>query len=328
MDTRKIFTIFLYTTILIATLHVNTAMPQTKGVRIIVTFPSLKYDVEQLLCVYDSVESIVPPGVDPHSYELTPRDMEKLISANIVVSTAHSSFEKKIREKIENGEIKARLIEIPYLPGINILINPATSQPNYHMPIYDPQNYIVFMEVLEKNLEEVNPACSEEYRSKLERIRERIEEIRVNIPKLNITALAATPLAQYAVNWLGINVKFLIVKEHNVPTTPQDIIAIEEAAQRGEIGTVLLVNGSIQANEKAREIAEKYGIPVIVIPSPLEARSIPENLLSILDQLEETKIRHNVGDGSISTNLNLSYIMGIAVIAIILLLVVLYRRKT
>ncbi|MEM3892849.1 MAG: hypothetical protein QXR12_02735, partial [Thermofilum sp.] len=48
------------------------------GLRIAVTFPSLYEDVKALLCEGDTVVSIAPPGVDPHEYQLSPKDVELL----------------------------------------------------------------------------------------------------------------------------------------------------------------------------------------------------------------------------------------------------------
>ncbi|HIP25359.1 MAG TPA: ABC transporter substrate-binding protein, partial [Archaeoglobus profundus] len=96
-----------------------------KGLTIIVTFPNLEEDIK-LVAPKDVIKSIVPVGVDPHTYQLTPDDIESLKRADVIISTAHTHFEMKIKKMVENGEIKAKLVEIPEIPGIKILKNPVT----------------------------------------------------------------------------------------------------------------------------------------------------------------------------------------------------------
>ncbi|MET1100861.1 MAG: zinc ABC transporter substrate-binding protein, partial [Pyrodictiaceae archaeon] len=115
-----------------------------KGLLIVTTFPNLVWDIKQLVCKDDRVKSIVPLGVDPHEYQLTPSDIQLLAKADIIVSTAHTPFEEDIRSLTLEGKLYATLIEIPRIPGIRILRNPVTGQPNYHMLIYDPENYKIF----------------------------------------------------------------------------------------------------------------------------------------------------------------------------------------
>ncbi|RLE85871.1 MAG: ABC transporter substrate-binding protein [Thermoprotei archaeon] len=263
-----------------------------EGLLIVSTFPSLAFDIGQLAEPDDKIVSLIPEGVDPHEYQLTPEDISVLRSASMIVSTAHTSFEVRIRELAESGEIPAVLIEITSIPGIKIKTNPSLNTPNYHTPIYDPENYKIFIRYLGNRMAELRPGKG--YIERSRRIIREIDRIVAETPKVNLTAAALTPLVQYAIEWTGIRVKYLLMKEHEVPVTPGDIIAIEEAAKRGEINIIvsLKLDRKTAPALKIEELALKYGLRIIEIPSPLDMSSIPAKLRRISEQVKAILVSH------------------------------------
>lgn len=259
-----------------------------KGVYIVVTFSSLYPDIREVVCKTDEVAYIAPPGVDPHEYLLSSQNVRSLKLADIIVSTAHAPFEVQIRKMKENGELKAELIEIINIPGIRLRNNPVLGTPNYHMPIYDPENYLIYMRYVVKILSEKNPACSKTYLDNYEKIAAEINQTTKSFRKLDIVAAAISPVAQYAVEWTGIRIKYLFQKEHDLPATPEDIASIEKAAARGELGAIitLQVSKKTPLMVKAEEIAEKYRIPLIRIPSPTEQKPMYVKIKEVVEQLK------------------------------------------
>jgi len=256
------------------------------GTVIAVTFYSLKPDLDQLICSGDSVFSVTPSGVDPHEYQLTPSDVAKLRDADIIVSTAHTPFETQIRDLVSRGEIKAVLIEIPSIPGVSIRLNPATGQPNHHWPIYDPENYKIYMAYVEKRLETLRPECAESYRANLKNLIEKVNTIENTIRKLNLCAVATSPPAQYAVEWAGIRVKYLLVKEEDLPATPEDLARIESSLSSGECKLIVIVGStSTQVAQKALELATRHSVPYIVVPHPIAPDSTLNKIFKVSQEL-------------------------------------------
>ena len=256
---------------------------------VVVTFANLEDDVSQLLCPGDGITYIAPPGVDPHTYQLTLRDRRILEETDLIISTGHTPFERGIREMVENVEIHARLIEIPSIPGIEIRDNPVTGQPNLHMPIYDPQNYLVFMNQVKQALSEINPSCAQHYREAYQEVEERINAILSNAPRLDgVSAVGATPVVQYAVGWTGINITTLLVPEPDTPLTGQDIQRVENILSSGK-ATLIIVpdNSPPQLVEKINELATQYSVQVVTIPNPILQGSIPDKLEQISSNLRE-----------------------------------------
>jgi len=258
------------------------------GLLVVVTFPSLVYDMGLILAPDDAAVSIVPPGADPHDYQLTPDDVELLRRADLVISTAHTPFEMEIRRLHDEGEITGELVEIPDIPAMKILENPATGQPNYHMLIYDPGNYIALMLYLRNSLAELRPEKADYYRDKCRAVLAMMDELLSTAPELGVRAAADLPSAQYAVSWLGVEIEFLLVKEHGVPATPADVLRLKEAMSKGLIELVVISEPvKASASECLKELAEENGIPILYVPSPLSPMSIPEKLSLISQRASE-----------------------------------------
>ncbi len=277
--------------ILVPLLSMNTVIGLNRGLYVVVTFPNLIYDVKPLLCNNDYVVSIAPAGIDPHEYQLTPDNVEDLKKADIIISTGHAPFEKNIEEMI-GKEVKGEIIVIPKIPGIKILTNPATGNPNYHMPIYDPDNYILFIEYVSNVLARKNPECASHYYEKAKDIEHEIRLLVSRTPKLNIVAAADTPSIQYAVSWIGIKVKYLMIKEHGVPATPKDLEKIAESMKNGEV-KLAVVNSppKSKASESLKKLAEKYSIPILYVPNPIGERSFLDKLTAISNQISDLRTK-------------------------------------
>ncbi len=240
----------------------------SRGLVIVASFPNLVYDIEQVVCSNDLVESIAPSGVDPHNYQLTPEDIELLRRADVIVSTGHTPFEKSIEEMVSKSEIKAELIVIPKIPGIIILENPVLHTPNYHAPIYDPHNYEVFLKYIVRVLGELRPECRDTYENRLSQVLGRLHEIVSSTPKLNYMAVADTPLTQYAVSWLNVTVKYLMIKEHGVPATPRDLEEIRDfLSSEKHVIAIVTYPVKLPASQQLEQLAREHGVKVIYVPS-------------------------------------------------------------
>ena len=276
-----------------STVEARTSSP---GLEIVVTFPNLAYDIALLLCEGDHLYSLVPQGVDPHDYQLTPEAISRLEGADVVISTAHAPFEMEIKEMRERGELEAVLVEIPEVPGIRLLENPATGQPNYHMPIYDPGNYKTFMRYIADVLANLRPGRAEDYLGKARELAEQVDALLSETPELSLEAVADLPLTQYAVSWLGVRIRFLLMKEHGVPASSAYLMRVEEAVSRGEVKLAVVCDPPrSSASEHLRRLADEHGLPVLRIPLPFSEGSILEKLSRISEQA--VKLSHSLPVG-------------------------------
>ncbi|MCE4614078.1 MAG: zinc ABC transporter substrate-binding protein [Desulfurococcales archaeon] len=261
---------------------------QSNEILIVSTFPSLVDDIKLVTCANETVETIVPKGVDPHDYQLTPRDAGLLKKATVIVSTGHAPFEIKIRNLVESNETRAILIEIPKMPGIKILNNPVTGEPNYHMPIMDPYNYILFMEKLVTVLNQVDPKCASIHVQNLHKVNAEIEQLLKFKGEYNMTVIASDPTVQYEVSWLGLKVKYLFVIEHGTPASFDELNKINKALTSKEVHCIIAsTSTSRQLQDLINSIsAGSFNVRIAYIPGPLADGSIPEKLNETITDLQ------------------------------------------
>ncbi|MEM2278495.1 MAG: zinc ABC transporter substrate-binding protein [Zestosphaera sp.] len=266
------------------------------GITIVVTFPNLADDVNLIMCDSDRVYSLLPPSIDPHDYSLTPADVKLLEQADLIISTAHTHFELRISELRDQGVIKAVVIEIPKVSGIKLLQNPSTGLPNLHMPIYDPYNYLEFMRNLTNTLKRLNPACAGIYENKYELVRSKINELLSSVEPLNLRGIGVSPVVQYAVSWLGINLTSFLTPEEGVSPTTSIVREIEDQVKKGYVDLIIVTEEENTYVSYLRSLGVQYGVPVLEVPLPFISGSVVSKLENIADQVAKIKTQTLTND--------------------------------
>ena len=259
---------------------------ERKGLLIVVTFPPLEGDVKALACQNDVVKSLIPPGVDPHMYSLRPSDMELLREADLIVSTGHTPVELRIKELVTSGELKARLLDIVELKGVRVYVNPVTGKPNYHAILYDPNNYVLFIEELSRILSSLRPSCSQHYNLTAASIIEGVEEAVKKVPRIDVAAIADEPIVQYAVEWAGVRVELVLAAEEELPPTPALVEKAKTLISSGNAGLVVVVEGEpTKASSILAQMAREHGIKILEVPSPLDPKPFYEKIVDVCARL-------------------------------------------
>lgn len=261
------------------------------GLYIVASFPNIARDVELLAAPGDHVEYLAPPGVDPHTYSLRSSDLDRLRKADIIVSTAHTGFEASIRELVESGELGGVLVEIPSIPGIRIAENPVTGRPNYHMPIYDPYNYILFIKYLRDVMSSLRPSMKQYYYEKACEVIESVMEMINATPRFNASVVIEKPYMQYALEWTGARIEYMLVKEEGAPPTPIDVAEIENAVKTHRVGLVAVTEpASTTTASKLIDLAGKHGVPIVFVPAPARPESMMDKIERVSEQLREVGV--------------------------------------
>lgn len=291
-----------------------------EGLIIITTFQNIADDVKQLICNNDSVYALVPSGIDPHDYQLTPNDYELLSKANIIVSTAHTHFELKIAELVRSGSLRSILVEIPKITGIKLLSLPNTDILNYHAITYDPDNYLIFITNLSDILITLRPTCREDYAAKLYEVKSLVNDIKERNRNISLSAVASSPLVQYAVTWLGIDIKNFVVREHGNTPLPADIIAIEGLLKNRLVNVVIVSEPGEESDRLLYDLAYKYSIPIIRVPSYALPGSTPIKLSVVVDQV--VNLGSNASNPYVGNYNNYSQLLQYLVVVITAMIIV------
>lgn len=257
---------------------------------IVVTFYSLKEDVEQLLCGRGVVHSLIPPGVDPHEYQLTTADISVIESADLIVSTGHTHFELEIKDMVAKGEIRAKLFDIVENVPLTLRKNPVTGLPNYHMPIRDPYNYVSFILALARALTEVDPERADCYlRNAVEVSRKVYELISPLAGRFSGDVIVDKPHAQYIASWLGFNVVLVLKYEEEAPVTP-DVVEKAASLIRSKNVVAVFVTSpyDLPGTRLLVEEASSSSVPVVEVPSPhvTGAFNAVRSVVSLVERLD------------------------------------------
>jgi len=180
-----------------------------------------------------NVVYLIPPGVDPHQYQLGSEQISLLQKAAVIVTTGgHLPVEKKIAELHSEGLIKGRVLLVNDYKRFGFRYAHEYwygNKVNPHGVWLSPENAIAIVEATAKALSAVNPEMANVYSSEAKRFRCKVEAVektlRAAVRERNVTAVVEMPPDQYALEWLGIKVVAAIKPEEEVPALPPDKLA-------------------------------------------------------------------------------------------------------
>ncbi|MEM4432126.1 MAG: zinc ABC transporter substrate-binding protein [Desulfurococcaceae archaeon] len=280
-------TSFLLIFIFIHMFFTNITSSSDSDVLVIVTTNGLLMDVEKLVCSGDRVEALVVANIDPHHYSLSPEDIAKIKNSDIVVTTGHMDFEIKIREMVLQGEINVELVDPLLINGVLIKNIPGTKNHNLHGIFYDPNNYKLLVTEIYNRLIRINPSKYNCYHENYSRVIREIERLQTYKNIYNVKAVADTPIVQYAIEWLGIEILDVVVKEHDLPPDPRTLVNIEELLRNRNVDLVVTTFPSnSDATKWLIDKALKYDIPILKIYDPNYGEDTLTKLTHIIDFLE------------------------------------------
>jgi zinc/manganese transport system substrate-binding protein len=321
---KRILTILLAVAVLGLQIALYTSVTGSgEGLTIVVTFPFLYNDAKALACEGDAVVNLVKPGMDPHEYQLTPSDIDLIKKADLIVSTGHTPFEIKIRELASSGQIRARLIELPSIEGMALLRHTQTGALNYHGIQLYPQNYALLIKAIESTLETLRPECAEVYKANAAKMLQELNNLNSTVKKFSkLLAVVDLPPLQYIATWLGLEVKYILVREEGAPIMPQDYIEVEKLLASAKNVVVIATEEGV-AETKLRSMSGERGVAFISLPNPLLYNGT-------LDYLRVTaQIVNNVSltTGSPQTkgfSISTSMLVGVVVLLAVMVVIALY----
>jgi len=271
--------------ILVGVVLAGAALKQQEGGEsrlVLATFPGIDGDLRLLLQGCQSVEvgSIAPPGADPHTYSLRPEDVKLIERAILIVSTGHAPFEEAVAEYAPE-----KTIIIPSIPGIRLERLP-TGAVNLHAPIYDPDNYIVFARFVAQKLAAAIPECNatiqENLRGVLSQLNRTVASHRGVLEGERV--VAASPLAQYAVGWLGAEIVVYLSSEHGAQVRPEDAQKAGEALRQGAIAVIIVDERGEPvgpASEYLLKAAQETGARIMRVEAPFTEKPLLTKIIQV-----------------------------------------------
>ena len=227
------------------------------------------------------VEYLVPPGVDPHQYQLTPEQIEKIQKADVIVTIGHLPLEEKIEELEKEGILKGEVLGIEDYQRYGFRYLPERWYNNKYNPHgiwLDPYNALAIAEATKEALK-THYSGQNIFEAQYSLFKAKVETIILTYQKMNLSekqAIIELPSQQYALEWMGIEVIASIKPEEEIPAK-----SVDELLEM--VKTVDVIVYSADSPESLKnavlELSRKTGVPTIGISTIWSEKEYTEVLI-------------------------------------------------
>ena len=227
------------------------------------------------------VEYLVPPGVDPHQYQLTPEQIEKIQKADVIVTIGHLPAEGKIEELEKEGILKGEVLGIEDYQRYGFRYLPERWYNNKYNPHgiwLDPYNALAIAEATKEALK-TRYSGQNIFEAQYSLFKAKVETIILAYQKMNLSekqAIIELPSQQYALEWMGIEVIASIKPEEEIPAK-----SVDELLEM--VKTVDVIVYSADSPESLKnavlELSRKTGVPTIGISTIWSEKEYTEVLI-------------------------------------------------
>ncbi|MCS7118070.1 MAG: metal ABC transporter substrate-binding protein [Thaumarchaeota archaeon] len=228
------------------------------------------------------VQVIIPPDSDPHHWEPTPRDIEK-VRRSVLVLIVMKSFDGRISDLVRAAGSNAKVVEVSSHPRIRTLTSNGALDPHVWLSL---RNYAEIVDVIASELRSAFPDLSERIALRAEKLKDEVLELyreySNKFEKHRGKVFVTRHLAfRYLADDFGLRNLALTGIESEEPTA-RWLAILREEILRNNVRVIYTepVSGHIHDNEQAsdemiKRFAEDLGLKVKVL-DPLESLSIKD----------------------------------------------------
>ena len=321
----------------ILALGTRTAGAGSAPLKVAVTSPAVGWVVKFVGGDLVKVYYIVPPGVNPHTYEPPERELLKTlvgVDAVFITGPAHLPVEAEVKKLVESGLLKARLVSyVQYVEnGLKLLKNPLTGRVNPHGYFYSYTGLMAIARATYAELSSLDPAGAAYFRVRLTQclrmLNNSLELLREEVPKGLGVGLTAPPL-QYVAADLGLNVTFMLMPGVDYEVTQEDVARLAAAVRSGSVKVMLVTDFIAAKYPKLLRIYSKLRIPYVIVPVSKLSSQPQEILPTLAGELLGLRARPSSGGGgadALSTFTLWASVAEAILVAILATLLISWRR--
>ena len=318
--------IILSLAILLAITPKISAQPQEK-ILVLVTAPPLKSIIEEVGGEIVEARSLLPAGVDPHSYEPGSRELlDAIAGASLIVMTGphHLPVEESIRRLEEEGFIRIPVLDYRDYQeaGLILLKIPGTNISNPHGYLYSIMGIKAIAKASALELSRISPEYSSYFEERLRGYLEELDSIKAKIKAMEvgeIKVILGGPDLQYLAEDLGLRVEGFILKAHGAEPSLGDIMIAIDAVRKGRASLILLSDLELMENPELTRILDEQDIPYLVIPL-IELADKPELSPVLAAALLKSSVERNMESASAASTSVLELIAVPSLLANLILL--------
>jgi ABC-type Zn uptake system ZnuABC Zn-binding protein ZnuA len=210
------------------------------------------------------VETLVPPGVDPHTFQPTPQDVIKIANSRVLIANG-GGLEEWLQEIIDNAGGERLVIEAAQ----GISGNPARpDDPHFWL---DPNHVISYTQQIQDGFMVVDPQGEAEYSQntadyvlKLKELDAWIADQVEQIPPERRLLVTNHESFGYFADRYGFNIIGTIIPSASAGASPsaQQLVQLVEAIKATNTPAIFLESGTNP--DLAEQVAREAGVEVIV----------------------------------------------------------------
>ncbi|RLG07329.1 MAG: hypothetical protein DRN65_03715 [Thaumarchaeota archaeon] len=243
-------------------------------VKVAVTMPVLGAIVEDIGGEHVQVVSLLPPNVDPHSYEPSvEKVLESISKASLIVMSgpSHLPLEEKIRRLSEEGVIKTPILDYRDYENMGLLLLsvPGTGSINPHGYFFSFSGQRAIAKACAAKLSRIDPDHAEYYERRLGRYLQRLSALEERIKAMGINGMKVIiggPDLQYLAEDLDLEILDMIVKAHGIEPSTQEISKIIDLIKSGDAAVVVVSDIEVNENSALLGALKENKIPSIIVP--------------------------------------------------------------
>jgi ABC-type Zn uptake system ZnuABC Zn-binding protein ZnuA len=213
------------------------------------------------------VESLLPDGTDPHSYQLTPQDAAKIADSKLIIVNG-AGYEQFLNSLLENADRQLTIVEASN--GINPGKDPANKLGvDPHMWL-DPKNMIVYVNNIREALIQLDPAGeaifksnADAYIAQLKELDSWVQEQVGQIPPEKRLLVTNHEALGYFANRYGFKVVGTVIESFSSDASPsaQQLAALIDQIRSSGVPAIFL--DAADNPTFAQQIANETGVHVI-----------------------------------------------------------------
>lgn len=254
--------------------YISQTIHSNVEINIVVSMPTIAIIVREIVGNITNVETILPDGVDPHSYQLTPSDIEKISKADVLVlaDIAHLTLEESI---LKNAPETVIFVDYSnYTENGAFMISVPGITENFHGFWTHPDNAMAIAKTIYDVLTSIDSENAILYEQNFNSFKSRMNDLKRAIAKtitdydLEGTGVAvAVPGIAYFAYMLNMSIEAMFVKGPNRFVNASEIAEIEEYIAKGKITMILCpeIMKDTKPGTISKQISEETGISVIYI---------------------------------------------------------------
>ncbi|MBS7626278.1 zinc ABC transporter substrate-binding protein [Candidatus Bathyarchaeota archaeon] len=238
---------------------------EAHNVKVAVTIGPLASIVEAIGGEEVSVQTLLPEGVEPHTFQAKPEILAKATLADLIVQTGHFPFEEQLIKVA--GKPSLGLREFMDF-GLNLSRMPINEHEehsggyNLHGYWLKPDNAQAIAKAAASALAKIDPANAQKYQKNLEVFQERISRVKDYINLLKggegsgrLKVVVTHPSESYLAETFGMDVAGILSRGENVFVSGGELVNLEKKLRSREVS--LIVSSELSSQMKVGEFAEQ-----------------------------------------------------------------------